>query len=135
MFTRAPSGGEMINDFRPMMTTERLRDVQGYFVTLGAGEGQLRVGAEAAYTDGGGDMAEFPALAQFSDQWPTILGEFNPMIATMGDNVDNFQAVDAMPSFPLFPWFFVGPGVLVAGLAWFALRRTPSPTTQPEAAA
>lgn len=63
MFTRAPSGGEMINDFRPMMTTERLRDVQGYFVTLGAGEGQLRVGVEAAYTDGGGDMAEFPAGA------------------------------------------------------------------------
>lgn len=135
MFTRAPSGGEMIDDFRPMMTTERLRDVQGYFITLGGGEGQLRVGAETAYTDGGGDMADFPALQQFSEQWPTILGEFNPMIATMGDNVDNFQAVDAMPSFPLFPWFFVGPGVLVAGLAFLALRRTPSPTTQPEAAA
>lgn len=49
------------------------------------------------------------------------------MIATMSDNVDNFQAVDALPSFALFPWFFAIPGALVAGLAGVALRRTGSP--------
>ena len=130
MFTRAPQGGQMINEFRPMMTRTRVQSVQGYFITLGAGEGQLRVGAEQAFVDGGGDMADYPALQEFSTTWPTIVGDFNPMIATMSDNVDNFEAVDAMPPFPLFPWFFVIPGVLVAGLAGFALRRS-APTTDP----
>lgn len=132
MFTRAPKGGEMIDSFRPMMTRERVQNVQGYFITLGAGEGQLRVGAEPAFTAGGGDMADFPALTKFSQEWPTVVGEFNPMIATMSDNIDNFAAVDAMPSFPLFPWFFVIPGVLVAGSAAFALRRTGTPSPNPQ---
>jgi len=133
MFTRAPKGGEMIDSFRPMMTRQRVQNVQGYFVTLGAGEGQLRVGAEQAFVDGGGDLADYTALQTFSAEWPTIVGEFNPMIATMSDNVDNFEAVDAMPSFPLFPWFFVVPGVLVAGLAGAAARRTSPPTSPSEA--
>ena len=142
MFSRAPQGGQMIDEFRPMMTRARVQAVQGYFITLGAGEGQLRIGAEQAFVDGGGDMADYPALQEFSSKWPTIVGDFNPMIATMSDNVDNFQAVDAMPPFPLFPWFFVIPGLLVAGLAGLALRRsgaltddatTTSPTPSPEA--
>lgn len=127
MFTRAPKGGDMIESFRPMMTHERVQNVQGYFVTLGGGEGQLRVGAIPAYEAAGGQISDFPAIAEFSAQWPTIVGEFNPMIATMSDNIDNFEAVDAMPSFPLFPWFFVIPGLLVGGCALLALRRSPSP--------
>ena len=39
------------------------------------------------------------------------------MIGTMSDNVDNYQAVAALPPFSLFPWFFVAPGLIVAGLA------------------
>ena len=127
MFTRAPKGGDMIESFRPMMTHERVQNVQGYFVTLGGGEGQLRVGAIPAYEAAGGQISDFPAITEFSAQWPTIVGEFNPMIATMSDNIDNFEAVDAMPSFPLFPWFFVIPGLLVGGCAVLALRRSPSP--------
>ena len=42
MFTRAPKGAEMIDDFRPMMVRQRVQRVQGYFITIGAGEGQLR---------------------------------------------------------------------------------------------
>ena len=127
MFTRAPKGGEMIDDFRPMMTAQRVRNVQGYFISLGGGEGQLRVGVVPAYEATGASAADHPAITQFSAEWPTIVGEFNPMIATMNDNVDNFQAVDAMPSFPLFPWFFVIPGALVAGAAAAALRRRETP--------
>ena len=73
--------------------------------------------------EAGGDPADYPAIAQWSADWPTILTDFNPMVATMSDNVDNYEAVDALPSFDLFPWFFVIPGVLVAGLAGLALRR------------
>lgn len=134
MFTRAPMGRDMIDSFRPMMTRERVQNVQGYFVTLGGGEGQMRVALTPAYVEAGGDSADLPAITEFSAQWPTIVKDFNPMIATMGDNVDNFQAVDALPSFALFPWFFLVPGALVAGLAGVALRRHSSTSGHLEAA-
>jgi hypothetical protein len=125
MFERAPKGADMIDDFEPMMTRERVQAVQGYFVTLGAAEGQLRANALAMLVEAGGDPAEFPAITQWSTDWPSILTDFNPMVATMSDNVDNYEAVAALPSFDLFPWFFVVPGVLVAGLALLALRSRP----------
>jgi hypothetical protein len=127
MFDRAPLGADMIDDFRPMMTRERVQSVQGYFVTLGAAEGQLRANALPRLAEAGGDASEFPAIAQWSEDWPAILTNFNPMVATMSDNVDNYEAVDALPSFDLFPWFFVIPGVLVAVLAIVALRSRPTP--------
>ena len=122
MFDRAPKGADMIDDFRPMMTRERVQSVQGYFVTLGAAEGQLRANALPLLVEAGGDPADFPAIAQWSADWPTILTDFNPMVATMSDNVDNYDAVAALPSFDLFPWFFVVPGALVAILAAVAMR-------------
>jgi hypothetical protein len=126
MFGRAPQGRDMIDDFRPMMTRERVQDVQGYFVTMGAAEGQMRTQAAALAADAGMGVDDYPAIAEFSADWPAIVVDFNPMVATMSDNVDNFAAVDALPSFALFPWFFVVPGALVAALAGFALRRRPA---------
>ncbi len=127
MFTRAPKGGDMINNFRPMMTTERVHGVQGYFITMGGAEGELRNAVvPLGVADAGLSSTDLPAITEFSATWPSIVGEFAPMIGTMSDNVDNFEAVDALPPFPLFPWFFVLPGVLVAGLAVWA-RRSSSP--------
>jgi hypothetical protein len=123
MFSRAPQGGDMINDFRSLMTSERVMNVQGYFVTLGTGEGELRT-AVVPLSD---DPADYPAVERFNEDWPTITGDFAPMIGTMSDNVDNFADVDALPAFPLFPWFFVIPGVMIAGLALFAGKREPDP--------
>lgn len=122
MFERAPQGADMIEEFRPMMARERVQSVQGYFVTLGAAEGQLRANALPRLVEAGGDPAGFPAIAQWSADWPTILSDFNPMVATMSDNVDNYDAVAALPSFDLFAWFFVVPGALVAILAVVAMR-------------
>jgi hypothetical protein len=132
MFTRAPKGADMIDDFRPMMVRQRVQNVQGYFITLGAGEGQLRNAVVPFAAEIAGQSSEevalaYPAIAEFSATWSTIVGDFSPMIGAMSDNVDNFEAVDALPSFALFPWFFVVPGLLVAGLAVLARR--------PEAAA
>ncbi len=122
MFDRAPQGADMIEDFRPMMTRERVQSVQGYFVTLGAAEGQLRANALPLFVEAGGNPADLRSIGQWSADWPMILTDFNPMVATMSDNVDNYDAVAALPSFDLFPWFFVIPGVLVAGLAVVAMR-------------
>lgn len=122
MFTRAPKGAEMIDDFRPFMTTKKVQTIQGYFLVMGAGEGTLRTQVLPALEAGGGGSApqleaQLPATKKFMTDWPTISNEFAPMIGTMNDNVGNYQAVDALPSFTLFPWFFVVPGLLVAGLA------------------
>ena len=129
MFTRAPLGGEMIDDFTPMMTVERVRDVQSHFITLGSGESQLRAALVPAATAAGVDTPM--RITEFSTAWPSMLQDFNPMIATMRDNVDNFDDVAALPPFALFPWFFVVPGLIVVALAASALRRTDEPAPMP----
>lgn len=128
MFTRAPLGGQMITDFRPLMTTERVTTVQQYFLVIGVGEGELRTKARPLaeqrldMTDA--DYAtQLPAITELGAGWPRISGDMAPMVGAMSDNVDNFQAVDALPPFPLFPWFFVVPGVLITVLALAAGRK------------
>ncbi len=128
MFTRAPLGGQMIDDFKPLMTRTRVERIQGYFLVIGSGEGTLRTAIVPAATARAGTTA-FPAIARFSADFPAISNRMAPMIGAMSDNVDNYDAVKALPPFPLFPWFFVIPGVLVAGLALVAARRDrPGPT-------
>jgi hypothetical protein len=133
MFTRTPKGADMIDDFRPMMVRHRVQNVQGYFITIGAAEGQLRnavipLAAETTGRSPQDSAAAYPAIAELSGNWPKIVGDFAPMIGAMADNLDNFAAVDAMPKFSLFPWFFVGPGVLVAALALIARRPDGNPS-------
>ncbi|MGH9027794.1 MAG: hypothetical protein ACRDWD_17025 [Acidimicrobiia bacterium] len=126
MFTRAPEGKEMIDDFRLLMTEEKVRTIQGYFLTIGSGEGQLRLNV-LPDLETAGDETTYPAVGEFSEEWPTINNEFAPMIGAMSDNVENYEAVDALPPFTLFPWFFVVPGVLVIAFAFFAWpRRDPA---------
>jgi hypothetical protein len=67
--------------------------------------------------------ARFPAIAKFNREWPRISNQMAPMVGAMSDNIDNFRAVDALPPFPLFPWFFVAPGLLLAVLSFVARRR------------
>ncbi|MGQ0804548.1 MAG: hypothetical protein ACT4PI_11890 [Actinomycetota bacterium] len=137
MFTRAPDGGEMIDTFRPIMVRERVQRIQGYFVTIGAAEGTLRAQSLPLAQESGGltgaDVDErFPAIRELNGDWQTIVADdtgFAAMVGAMSDNVDNYEAVDALPPFPLFPWFFVIPGVLVAGLA--LISRHPEPALAP----
>ena len=58
----------------------------------------------------------FPAVATLDAQWVHILNDMTPMIGAMSDNVSNYQGLDSLPPFPLFPWFFVLPGLMVAVL-------------------
>lgn len=136
MFTRAPKGAEMIDDFRPMMVRQRVQNVQGYFITIGAAEGQLRnavvpFAAELVGQSAEGVAAMYPAISGLSARWQAIVGDFAPMIGAMNDNLDNFAAVDALPKFSLFPWFFVGPGLVVAVLAFVARQSLSSENDPP----
>ena len=119
MFERAPRGAEMIDDFKPLMTDAKVTRVQGYFLTIGLAEGELR---HKLVPDEAAKGHALPAATSLSSEWPKQSGEMAPMIAAMADNRDNFAAVVALPPFWLFPWFFVLPGILVAGAALFLWR-------------
>jgi hypothetical protein len=120
MFSRAPGGGQMIDDFRPLMTRTKVTRIQGYFITIGNGEAELR---NVALPASGIPSSLVPAVARFAKDWPTINAEMGPVVGVMADNLDNYAAVDALPPFPLFPWFFVAPGALIVVLAGIALKR------------
>lgn len=119
---RAFQGNDMIEDFKPIMTGQRVTTVQNYFPVIALGEGQIRnqlVPLATAQPSG----AEYPVIHEFSQQWPTISREFAQFLGVMSDNLDNFGAVKALPPFALFPFFFILPGFLVAGLTLAAGRR------------
>ena len=121
MFERAPAGGRMMDAFRTIETRPRVETIQGYFGTIAAGEGAIRLHLVPALRDAGLSDAQirsrFPAVATLERNWVGILGDLTPMIGAMSDNVDHYAAVAALPPFALFPWFFVLPGLLTAGLA------------------
>lgn len=111
MFTRAPGGARMIADFESMMNQAQVLTVQGYFLTLGSAEGELRNVVLPSAPAG-----THPQVEQLVAGWPATSADMAPMIGAMVDNLDNYLAVKALPPFGLFPWFFVAPGVLVLGL-------------------
>jgi hypothetical protein len=113
MFTRAPKGGHLMSDFKSIETTAEVTRIQNDFSTIASGQGAIRL--EIADSLPG----HHPAVAALDAQWVHILNDMTPMIGAMSDNVANYQAIAALPPFPLFPWFFAVPGALVAigGLA------------------
>lgn len=119
---RAFEGNAMIDDFKPIMTNERVTTVQNYFPVIALGEGQIRNGliplAKAQSPE-----AQYPVISDFSQQWPTISSEFAQFLGVMSDNLNNFAAVKALPPFALFPFFFILPGLMVIGLV-LASRRS-----------
>lgn len=125
MFTRAPGGARMIDDFRPFMTSEKVTEIQGYFLTIGTAEGELRRSVLPELAEAG-STAPTAAIATLNEEWARISGEMAPMIGTMSDNVGRFAGVAALPPFWLFPWFFVLPGLLVLGLLRLAHRPPPT---------
>lgn len=139
MFSRAPGGAEMINGFKPFMTEDKVVEIQGYFLTIGAGEGQLRNGLIPDLQAAGDASADevLPAVQELNEAWPEISGDLAPMVGTMADNVGRFSGLAAMPPFSLFPWFFVLPGLIVVVLAWRSrsIVVAPVPVAEPVAAA
>jgi hypothetical protein len=121
MFQRAPDGGRMMRAFTGIETTQNVERIQGYFGSMAVGQGAIRLDIVPALEGTGLTRAEvarrFPAVNALDTQWVHILNDMTPMIGAMSDSVADYQAVAALPPFPLFPWFFVVPGVLVAGLA------------------
>jgi hypothetical protein len=135
MFSRAPDGGRMMSAFKPIETRARVERIQGYFSDIAGGQGAVQLELIPALRRSGLSASEistsYPGLTHFDADWIHILNDMTPLIGAMSNNVANYDAVAALPPFPLFPWFFVLPGVLVAGLA---LAATPRRSLDPRGA-
>ena len=66
------------------------------------------------------------SCTQFEPRWPGIDADMSDMLDRMDANLGNFAGVDALPPFPLFPWFFVLPGLFVAGRRGMGTARAPA---------
>ena len=131
MFSRAPKGAAMLKDFKPFMTTARLNGFQEDIRQINAGVLKADSGVAkflAGSSDPGKAAAHFdtayPTFAHFSGQWGAINAHMAGLLDKVQSNLGNYQAVAALPSFTLFPLFFVIPGVLVLLLLGAHVLRT-----------
>jgi hypothetical protein len=120
MFSRAPKGARMVSAFTTIETRPRVERIQIYFSEIASGQGTVQLDLIPALGRAGLDARQisstYPGLTTLDAQWVHILNDMTPMIGAMSDNVTNYQAVAALPSFRLFPWFFVLPGLIIIAL-------------------
>jgi len=134
MFQRAPKGGRMMTAFKTIETRKKVETIQGYFATIAVGQGALRLDIVPALRRSGlsaKDIAtRYGAVDTLDRRWIPILNDMTPMIGAMSDNVDNYDAIKSLPPFPLFPWFFVAPGLLIVALVFLPGARSGRPTAR-----
>jgi hypothetical protein len=127
MFSRAPKGAQMMSTFKTIETRHHLRHIQGYFSDMAVGQGLVQFdlipALRHAHLSKAQIQARYPALNKLDASWVHILNDMTPMIAAMSNNIGNYQAISSLPSFRLFPWFFVLPGVIVIVIALLGYRR------------
>jgi hypothetical protein len=131
MFARAPDGAQMMSAFKTIETTNNVVSIQDDFSTMASGQGVIRLDILPALEGSGLSSPrvarQFPALSTLDGSWVHILNDMTPMIGAMSDNVASYQAIAALPSFKLFPWFFVLPGLLIVAGALSARPRRAAP--------
>ena len=169
MFDKTSKGEAMVNGFRPIMQPASVQKTTYYydkvFTPLGpfskmmpgvAADAQKFVPALAQalhmtpaqvqqmmktqFPSMAAMLQSLPQAEQIFKQVPPGLAHYKPLVTTMNANVDNYAAVDSLPSMSLFPWFFIVPGILIVladlyllvgdyrpGWVWPALERKPTP--------
>lgn len=126
MFTRAPGGNTMMKAFKPYMTYPEIAQFQGYMKEIGAAQHESVTTLPSLLASAHVSQSQLASQDQyvtaFDRQWPSIYADmYDNMLAKMQAMVPNYKAIDALPPFWMFPWFFVIPGVIVALVAWRAL--------------
>jgi hypothetical protein len=74
--------------------------------------------------DFGGLLSTMQANEDIFSQVPAGLAHYEPLVAAMQANVDNYADVNSLPDFRLFAWFFFIPGVLLVAIAGYELWTT-----------
>ncbi|MBL1078432.1 hypothetical protein JK358_28900 [Nocardia sp. 2] len=130
LFQAAPAAQPVIDSFRPILTGEEVREIQGYFVTLVAADGELNsryVGAVRAAHPG----ADLTGITELEARWQPMTARFAALVGVLNDNIRNFDAVVALNNstaplgftgFRGLGWAFVIPGAAALALSGLGLR-------------
>ncbi|MFE6857232.1 hypothetical protein [Nocardia sp. NPDC057668] len=120
LFQAAPAAQPLIDDFRPILTTDQVRTVQGYFVTIVGADGELNSRYSGALT-AAHPGAERAGITALETRWQPMTARFASLVGVLNDNVENFDAVAALDdstrplgvtAFRVLGWGFVIPGAL-----------------------
>ncbi len=140
LFSSASAAQPVIDGFRPLLTHDQVRKLQGYFITLVAADGELNgtyvPAIRIAHPDA--DLAGITALEA---RWQPMTARFAALVGAMNDNVDHFDAVVALndttkplgfTAFRAMGWLYLIPGLLALGAAAVGIRNrdTAAPPTK-----
>jgi hypothetical protein len=127
MPARTAAGDRMMKDFQPLMGASHVQKTADYynkvFVPLGTVATQFTAAAAnpQMQTQLKPLMPMLQPVIPIFRQVPAGLAWYKPLVTTMQGNVSDFKSVNALPSFRLFTWFFVIPGVLLMLISGFGL--------------
>ena len=126
---RAPKGGVMISEFRPYMTDARITSFDGFMDLINRAEQSYRADLRPVVAAAQRNPAQQGAFASVEDwtmKWEGDQGIHKDMTGILGRRAcrtwTDYKAVDNLPPFKLFPFFFIMPGLIIAFLARSALR-------------
>lgn len=137
---KSAAGSRMMSDFRPIMAADQVQQTADYYYEVFVPLGQITpvfTDANASkfqgYLDGMQQSGlqippavakDFSALVAMMKQGVPIasrvpggLAHYKPLVVAMQGNVNDFDQLDQLPSFTLFTWFFVVPGILLVLLS------------------
>jgi hypothetical protein len=138
--SKAAAGERMLGDFQPIMAPDQVQKTADYYYKVFVPLGQITpVFTDANANKFGGYLQGMqasglkipPAAAQdftglvgmmkqavpIAQRVPGGLQHYKPLVDTMQGNVGDFKKVNSLPSFNLFTWFFVVPGILLVLLS------------------
>ncbi|MFW0788722.1 hypothetical protein [Gordonia sp. CPCC 205333] len=131
--SNANSGGALLKSLQPIMTTEKVREVQGYFVVLVGAVGDV----DSRYLPAVRASSKAPDVAvaqvgQLNQRWQPMSSDFAGLIGVMNDNLKNFDGVASLDNrtrplgfgaFAALPWLLFAAGLI--GLAVGVAALTP----------
>ena len=129
--SKASAGERMLTGFHPIMQPDQVAITAHYyndvFTPLGKVVPLFSQMPPSMQTGFGQMLQSVKVDPAIFGEVPAGLTHYGPLVSTMQANVDNYAQVDSLPSFRLFTWFLVVPGVLLlliaaAGLWGHAVR-------------
>jgi hypothetical protein len=127
MPSRTAAGDRMMSDFQPLMQASHVQTTADYYnnVFVPLGKLSTQFTAAASNTQMQKQLAPVMPMLQpvmpIFQQVPAGLAWYKPLVTTMQGNVSDYKSVNELPSFRLFTWFFVIPGLLLVLISGFGL--------------
>jgi hypothetical protein len=138
--SKASAGERMLGDFQPIMRADQVDTTAYYYDSVFTPLGRvvpamsaqnvarlqqdvngLKNVSPTTMQDFNGMLTLMKANEKIFAQVPAGLTHYKPLVRTMQANVSNYKKVNSLPSFRLFTWFFVVPGILLVLLASLGL--------------